>query len=120
MKKRTMKRMAASIIRTIGALCILLIGIECLLIATNWYDYRAISDFSFGSIFALYLIAAIMIIYGGYMISPIYISVLVHRAVNDSIDHVMINVDSFYEYEKFVEEQQFKNKINTLKRKYLW
>lgn len=120
MKKRTMKRMAASIIRTIGALCILLIGIECLLIATNWYDYMSISDFSFGITFALYLIAAIMIIYGVYMISPIYISVLVHRAVNDSIDHVMINVDSFYEYEKFVEEQQFKNKINTLKRKYLW
>ncbi len=119
MKTKT-KKLMESIIRTIWAIGILLIGTECFLMAINWHAHMPIDNVSVVLTLALYFEALVLIPYGIYMISPIYVSEFVHKFANRIIDKVTINKDYDYEYGKEIAEKKFQNKLFRLKKKYLW
>ncbi len=114
------KRFFASVVRTILAIFVIASGTVCGYIGINWSQWFPNDGIATVIVLLLYFEAFIGILYGIYLISPIYIGKKVHKVVNKIINHVTINFDEEYEKERYKEEKEFCKKIKELQEKYLW
>ena len=114
------KRFFASVVRTILAIFVIASGTVCGYIGINWSQWFPKEGFATIILCILYFETFFGIVYGTYLISPIYIGKKVHRVVNKIINHVTINIDEEYEKERYDDEKQFQEKIELLREKYLW
>ena len=118
MKKRSFtKRFFASIARTILAIFVIAIGTVCGHIGINWSQWFPNDEIATVIVLILYFEACIGIVYGIYLISPIFIGKKVHRVINKIINHVTINIDEEYEKERYKDEKEFFEKIKELQKK---
>ncbi len=128
MKKSREEKMIASLIRTIIAIIIIAIGVALGDITIHWYTWLPKIGLGFETflIIMLYIIAALLIGYGVYLISPIYIGGGIYKMLEKGCDYV-----SIHEYETDSDEEEddddygyqrmtFPEKVIKMKEKYLW
>ena len=122
MKKNFKERLKASIMRTIVGCLVIYLGIKFGRYGVNWPQWTSPnSDLGEVLVILIYIGAAIMIIYGVYLISPIYTSIIWHNIANWSLSRTMLNDPSEEEIEGQNEkERSFRRKIKKLLRQYLW
>ena len=122
MKRNFEERLKASIMRTIVGCLLIYWGIRVGQYGANWPQWTSPnSDLGVVLVILIYIGAAIILIYGIYLISPIYISIILHNLINWSLSHTMINDPSEEEIEGHEENERiFGRKIKKLLRQYLW
>ena len=120
MKRSFSKRFLASIARTIFAIIVIAIGVTCGHIGINWSQWFPNDGIATVIVLLLYFEAFIGVVYGMYLISPIYIGKKVHKVVNKIINYITLNFDEEYERERYKDEKEFCKKIKELQEKYLW
>lgn len=121
MKERSFtKRFFASVARTILAIFVIAIGTVCGNIGINWNQWFPNDDIATIVVLILYFEAFVGIVYGIYLISPIYIGKKAHGIINKIINHVTINFDEEFEKERYRDQKEFHKKIKELQKKYLW
>ena len=122
MKKNFKERLKASIFRTIVGCLVIYWGIKFGRYGVNWQQWTSQnSDLGAVLVMLTYIGSAIMIIYGVYLISPIYISIILHNLINWSFSRTMLNYPSEEEIEGHEENERiFRRKIKKLLRQYLW
>ena len=118
--KNFTKRFLASVARTILAIFVIAIGTVCGHIGINWSQWFPNDGIATVIVLILYFEAFIGVVYGIYLISPIYIGKKVHGVINKIINHVTININEEFERERYKDEKEFRKKIKELQKKYLW
>ena len=116
------ERLKTSVMRTIVAFIIIYVATGFLKIASNWQQWTSCdSDFGVLLVDLMFLCGIIAIIYGIYMISPIYISLIAHIFANWFIECTKMNdPDEFEIKDKLLCERRFFEKIKKLKKIYIW
>lgn len=119
-KRNFAKRFFASVGRTTIAILVIAIGAVCGYIGINWSQWFPNDGVAAIIVLVMYFEATIGILYGIYLISPIYIGMKVHRGINKIINYVTINMDEEFEKERYKDEKDFRQKIQEQQKKYLW
>ena len=116
------ERLKTSVMRTIVAFIIIYVATDLLKFASNWQQWTSRdSDFGVLLVDLMFFCGIIAIIYGIYMISPIYISLIAHAFSNWIIECTKLSdPDEFEIKDKLLCERRFFKKIKKLKKIYIW
>lgn len=122
MKANSREKLKMSVMRTIVAGVVLLSGIKLGNIAINWQQWTsANSDVGLLMVILMYIGAFFGIIYGVYLISPIYTSIFMNGVIKLLLLSTRLeDMDDEEEKEEMEEEKNFQEKISKFREKYLW
>lgn len=113
------ERLKTTIMRTIGGITIILIGIKFFLCAINWQKWTSPnSELGLVLVVLIYVCTVVIILYGGYLVSPIWTEIIVHNWLKWILSQTMLNEPDRKEIVQ--EEKEFRRKIRDLRREYLW
>ena len=118
MKKRATEKLIASMIRTIIAILIIAVGVICGKTAIHWQEWLPNGDYGILLITTMYVASMLVIGYGVYLVSPIYIGYTIYRLLEKGCNKITINAEDHEDDEAEVET--FAEKVERLKEKYLW
>ena len=113
MKKDFAEKFIASIIRTVIAIIVIGAGIIVGNIGTHWYEWCPNNEIFIPLIIGIYIFSIFFILYGIYLISPIYIGLAVYVFMQKTIVCEIEDED-----EDVLAEM--KKKIKSLRRDFLW
>lgn len=122
MKANSREKLKMSVMRTIVAGVVLLSGIKLGNIAINWQQWTSVnSDVGLLMVILMYIGAFFGIIYGVYLISPIYTSIFMNGVIKLLLLSTRLeDMDDEEEKEEMEEEKNFQEKISKFREKYLW
>ena len=122
MKANSREKLKMSVMRTIVAGVVLLSGIKLGNIAINWQQWTSVnSDVGLLMVILMYIGAFFGIIYGVYLISPIYTSIFMNGVIKLLLLSTRLeDMDDEEEKEEMEEEKNFQDKISKFREKYLW
>ena len=122
MKENFKERLKMSVMRTIVAIVVLLLGIKLGTVAMNWQEWTSVnSEVGFTIDVYMYCATIVVITYGVYLISPIYTAIIMHKLINWLLDKTRLNDPEDQEKKEVLdEEKNFRKKIIKLQKKYLW
>ena len=113
------ERLKTTIMRTIGGITIILIGIKFFLCAINWQKWTSPnSELGLVLVVLIYVCTVVIILYGGYLVSPIWTEIVVHNWLKWILSQTMLNEPDRKEIVQ--EEKEFRRRIRDLRREYLW
>ena len=116
MKKRSFAtRLKASLARTIIAIIIIAVGVWYGRMALNWQSWCPNNAIGVIAVMALYAGATIFIVYGTYLVSPIYIGTFGFLLIEEILARITIDDEDCYD-----DEEDFRKKLMQLRRRYLW
>ncbi len=119
MKANSREKLKMSVMRTIVAGVVLLSGIKLGNIAINWQQWTsANSDVGLLMVILMYIGAFFGIIYGVYLISPIYTSIFMNEVIKLLL--LSTRLEDMDDEEEMEEEKNFQEKISKFREKYLW
>lgn len=110
-------RLIASILRTIIAIIVINVGIWCGTASVCWRQWAPNNDFGVIIVIMMYLTAGIIICFGVYLISPIYIGALKYAIIDELLEKTSIQVQ---EHDNSSELKKIRRKIRRLKETYIW
>lgn len=119
MKKSFAERLIASSIRTIIAIIIIAIGAWVMNMAMNWKVWCPNNDLGTLVVILMYTGSIMLVFYGIYLISPIYIGTAGCILIEKVIEKTVISEEDEDEDED-EDEEDFREKVIRLRRKYLW
>ena len=122
MKADSREKLKMSVMRTIVAGVVLLSGIKLGNTAINWQQWTSVnSDVGLLMVILMYIGAFFGIIYGVYLISPIYTSIFMNGVIKLLLLSTRLeDMDDEEEKEEMEEEKNFQDKISKFREKYLW
>ena len=121
-KENFKERLKASIIRTIVAVLTIMLGVSLGSMAFYLSKcYFTNTDFEIVATALMYVASMLATIYGVYLISPIYIGLLIHNLSNCFLNEIRLNpLDEQDEEDEIEEEEKFQKKHIELKKEFLW
>lgn len=114
-KKSSVRKAMRSMVRTIIAIGIIAIGIAMMYKALHWPDWISNGDLAFALVTIMNGVAMLLIGYGIYLISPIYIGGNIYKLLEKCCEFSSLN-----EMEDDEEDDCFSEKLLRMKEKYLW
>lgn len=122
MKKRTKKeKFQESMKRTIIAILVIAIGVILLQTGLHWRMWYPKDDWGVLMVLSMYAGGIVLLIYGVYLLSPIYIGTFVYILLDEACRKIRVSIreEEELEEEKKEEEKHLK-KLRDMKKKYLW
>lgn len=115
-KKKKLKTVL-SVVRTILATVILILGIIAFYHAINWYPWAPNNDVGFFIVCMAYLAGIIFVVAGGYGLSPIYWEAIYATIVLAKVDVYNDQEDEEEKHEKIEKAQK---RIRKFQKWFLW
>lgn len=121
MKKNKKEKFKASLKRTALGVLLMVIAVLYLGTAIHWKTWTPNDDWGVIMVISLYAGGIILLLYGFYLLSPMYIGVFVHIMLDEFCRKTRVSRLSQEEIEENeAEEKRFLKEIRDMKKRYLW
>ena len=121
MKRTKKEKFQASVKRTAVAVLLIIIAVLYLGTAIHWKMWCPKDNWRVLMVLSMYAGGIVLLIYGVYLLSPIYIGTFVYILLDEICKKIRVSIrdEEELEEEKKEEEEHLK-KIRDMKKKYLW
>lgn len=121
MKRTKKEKFQASIKRTAVAVLLIVIAVLYLGTAIHWKMWCPKEDAGVLTVVSLYAGGIALLIYGVYLLSPMYIGTFIYILLDEICKKIRVSVREEEELEEErKEEEEHMKKLRDMKKKYLW